>query len=175
MYFNAAVIIAEIIAPPIASLLMKRNLWVPILLNSACGAISILLSWYMPETNNFALYAQKSQYTEIPSISDDDESLEPPLKEAGNFIFLFHSLKKSMRIIFTEKNIALLVISFLISTFARDSMGFLLQYISNRYSWPIAKVWRERPTCLPSRGRKLKLYADCSPFIRQAGSSPFEL
>ncbi|KAJ5655118.1 MFS general substrate transporter [Penicillium lividum] len=125
MYFNAAVIIAEIIAPPIASLLMKRNLWVPILLNSACGAISILLSWYMPETNDFALHAQKTQYTEIPSTSDDDESLVPPLKEAGNFIFLFHSLKKSMRIIFTEKNIALLT-SWLLSFRA---VAQLLQFL----------------------------------------------
>ncbi|KAJ5971438.1 MFS general substrate transporter [Penicillium vulpinum] len=140
MYFNAVVIIAEIISPPIGSLLMKKSLWVPLLLNSVCGAISITLSWYMPETNRYAVRDKKSDYTKIPSSNDDEELSTPPLEDSGSIMALVYSLKNSMRVIFTQKNIALLALSFLISTFARDSMAFLLQYISNRYSWPIAKT-----------------------------------
>ncbi|CAI7568605.1 unnamed protein product [Penicillium glandicola] len=140
MYFNAVVIIAEIISPQIGSLLMKHSLWVPLLLNPICGAISIMLSWYMPETNHYAVQGRKGDYTKIPSSPDDEEFPGPPLEELGSIMSLVHSLKDSMRAIFMQKNIALLTLSFLISTFARDSMAFLLQYISTRYSWPIAKT-----------------------------------
>ncbi|CAI7678157.1 unnamed protein product [Penicillium discolor] len=140
MYFNAAVIIAEIISPPVGSLLMKQSLWVPLLLNSICGAISILLSWYIPETNEHAARHQDGDYTKIPSSGDNEELSGPLPGDLGSIMALAHSLKDSMQIIFTQKNVALIAISFLISTFARDSMAFLLQYISNRYSWPIAKT-----------------------------------
>ncbi|PWY81907.1 MFS general substrate transporter [Aspergillus heteromorphus CBS 117.55] len=145
MYFNAAVVIAEIISPPIGSLLMKQSLWLPILLNVICGAISIFLSWYMPETNSYAVRGrERGGYTAIPSSPGNDTSSnnsnEEPSKHPGYITGLLHTLQDSMRVIFTQKNIALLVVSFLISTFARDSMAFLLQYISTRYSWPIAKT-----------------------------------
>ncbi|CAG8898198.1 unnamed protein product [Penicillium egyptiacum] len=140
MYFNAVVIVAEIISPPMGSLLMKQSLWVPLLLNSVCGAISIMLSWYMPETNHHAFRDQKGDYTKISSSRDNEELSGPPPEDHGSITALVHSLKDSMRMIFLQKNVALLVLSFLISTFARDSMAFLLQYISNRYSWPIAKT-----------------------------------
>ncbi|PYH97882.1 MFS general substrate transporter, partial [Aspergillus ellipticus CBS 707.79] len=139
MYFDAALIAAEIISPPIGSLLMKESLWIPLLLNVACGFISILLSWYMPETNCFAVRGQKNGYTEL---SSDEEPSNPPLKHSNNggITSLLHNITDSVRVIFTQTSILLLVVSFLVSTFARDSMAFLLQYISNRYSWPIAKT-----------------------------------
>ncbi|KAJ5167467.1 MFS general substrate transporter [Penicillium canariense] len=141
MYFNAAVIIAEIISPPIGSFLMQRSLWVPLLLNSACGAVSILLSWYMPETNPHAAAGYKNDYTGISTSSDDEQlPCSPAIEGNGSLEGLLVSLKDSMYAIMTQKNVLLLVLSFLIATFARDSMAFLLQYVSNRYSWSIAKT-----------------------------------
>ncbi|KAF4764292.1 hypothetical protein HAV15_000662 [Penicillium sp. str.  len=106
MYFNAAVIIAEIISPPVGSLLMKQSLWVPLLLNSICSAISILRSWYMPETNEHAARHQDGDYTKIPSSGDNEELSGPLPGDLGSIMALAHSLKDSMRIIFTQKNVA---------------------------------------------------------------------
>ncbi|KAL5041272.1 hypothetical protein BDW71DRAFT_201512 [Aspergillus fruticulosus] len=143
MYFNAAVIVAELISPPIGSFLMKRSLWVPLLLNTFCGAISILISWYMPETIDQSIArTDKGEYIEIPMTAADDElpRASTRFEEPGSIMALLHDLKESMLAIVTQRDIPLLVLSFFISTFARDSMSFLLQCISNRYSWSIAKT-----------------------------------
>ncbi|KAJ5197459.1 MFS general substrate transporter [Penicillium cf. viridicatum] len=134
MYFNAAVIIAEIISPPVGSLLMKQSLWVPLLLNSICGAISIILSWYMPETNEHAAQHQEGDYTKIPSSGDNEELSGPLPEDLRSIMALAHRLKDSMWIIFIQKNIALIALSFLISTFTSWLLSFraaaqLLQFM----------------------------------------------
>ncbi|PWY76005.1 MFS general substrate transporter [Aspergillus sclerotioniger CBS 115572] len=138
MWFEAAVLLAEIVSPPVGSLLMKHSIWLPILINSACCGVSILLSWYMPETRHYAVKQANAAYTETPTTAYAEDHSEP--REPSRTISLVDNLKQRLRVVVSQRNIFLLILSFLVANFARDSMAFLLQYISNRYSWPIAKT-----------------------------------
>lgn len=165
MWFEAAVLLAEIVSPPVGSLLMKYSIWLPILINSACCGVSILLSWYIPETRQYAVRQANTEHTETPTTaSDEDRSgLHDGSSRATSLV---DNLQKRLLVIISQWNIFLLVLSFLVANFARDSMAFLLQYISNRYSWPIAKVKSTIPTDNESTNKPMPIrQATCSPSV----------
>ncbi|RAL03342.1 putative MFS transporter [Aspergillus ibericus CBS 121593] len=137
MSFEAAVLLTEIISPPIGSLLMTHRIWLPNLVNCACCAVSILLSWYMPETRHYAIRKAHPE-SEISATPSEDLSEPPNAHKRGSA--LVNTLKERLSVITAQRNVSLLILSFLVANFARDSMAFLLQYISKRYSWPIAKT-----------------------------------
>ncbi|PYI01625.1 MFS general substrate transporter [Aspergillus sclerotiicarbonarius CBS 121057] len=137
MCFEAAVLLTELISPPLGSLLMNHSIWLPNLVSCACGGVSILLSWYMPETRHWAVKKAHAE-PEIPATPSEVPSERPNGQK--RVIALMNSLKERLSVTTTQRNISLLILSFLVANFARDSMAFLLQYISKRYSWPIAKT-----------------------------------
>jgi hypothetical protein len=151
MYFQAALIVAELLGPALGYFLMQRSPWIPMFVNLSCGVLSVLLCCLLPSSGVIG-NGIHGQYTKADS-NDDDESENhqdtthptqnsgPGLGLAGNIISFVTHLKHSMQFILHTRSVVILVLTFLLATFARDSMTFILQYVTNRYSWSIAKVY----------------------------------
>ena len=53
--------------------------------------------------------------------------------------------KNNLKSIFRNRKIATLVVSLSVLTIGNESIDFLLQYVSKRYDWSIAKVGTRPP------------------------------
>ncbi|GJN70288.1 hypothetical protein PLICBS_004342 [Purpureocillium lilacinum] len=113
---NAVLIFAELIGPSLSTLMMQSNVWLPLIFALACTILTTFLSAFLPET-----LPPKAVDAATDQIGDE---YSPSLNKAS---------KKTLSVLF-------LVVSFLVIDFSRQSLAILLQYVSTRYSVPIAKA-----------------------------------
>jgi hypothetical protein len=125
---QAAVLISDILANPLSSVLMAHNAWTPCFLGVGIQALATVLLMALPETLDFA---RGSRPSDAPIDGCKEE--EPTLRGC---------LAKNFRSIVSDQNVAGLVFSLLILTVGAESLDFLLQYVSQRYGWSIAQVCR---------------------------------
>ncbi|KAL4768063.1 major facilitator superfamily domain-containing protein [Aspergillus nidulans var. acristatus] len=127
IYFQlqAAVLISDILANPLSSVLMAHNAWTPCFLGVGIQALATVLLMALPETLDFA---RGSRPSDAPIDGCKEE--EPTLRGC---------LAKNFRSIVSDQNVAGLVFSLLILTVSAESLDFLLQYVSQRYGWSIAQ------------------------------------
>ncbi|MCJ1306349.1 hypothetical protein MMC08_009169, partial [Hypocenomyce scalaris] len=143
---QASIIIAEMIAPPLAAVLMARNVWIPLFLSFACGASCIFIAMLLPETRSWLSNESEPQdeFVSDPRWKQNPGRKRPSPEQSGkpktDEGSLFGRSRQTLSFIFQDVNLALLVTAFLISTFGRQSMSFILQYVSKRYGWPLAKT-----------------------------------
>lgn len=50
LYVTASVLVVELIAPALSSILMKNGLWSPIILGAVIEGFSIVIALFIPET-----------------------------------------------------------------------------------------------------------------------------
>lgn len=131
---------SELIAPPIGSLLMGRNLWSPMFVGLAIQSAGIGITLIMPETREFfksIKYKDSSDPTEIqPILSSDNEDADTPL---GKMPSRLKDYREALTF-FQDWNIFLLLLTFLICIIGQRSIQLLLQYVSKRYGWTLAHV-----------------------------------
>ncbi|KAL4758554.1 MFS transporter [Aspergillus foveolatus] len=127
IYFQlqAAVLISDILANPLSSVLMAHNAWTPCFLGVGIQALATVLLMALPETLDFARRSRPSDAS-IDGCKEEESTLRG-------------CLAKNFRSIVSDQNVAGLVFSLLILTVSAESLDFLLQYVSQRYDWSIAQ------------------------------------
>ncbi|PYH46505.1 MFS general substrate transporter [Aspergillus saccharolyticus JOP 1030-1] len=129
IYFQlqAAVLISDILANPLSAVLMAHNVWIPCFLGLSIQALGTILLMALPETLSFAR-----------ALSPLAESTSDCVEEEER-LTLRGRLVKNFRSIVSDRNVAGLVFGLLVLTISAESVDFLLQYVSKRYGWSIAK------------------------------------
>ncbi|KAK1990799.1 putative MFS transporter [Colletotrichum falcatum] len=130
-YAQAALIVAELVGPAMGSALMTNSLWHPLLLGLACTVITAILAGTIPET------LHRGEDGAIESEADD---LSDDLSLRGTLRRLIEHVYKTLKFIASHRSVLFLVLTFLVVDFSRQSLSVLLQYLSTRYSIPIAKA-----------------------------------
>ncbi|TQV97307.1 MFS transporter [Cordyceps javanica] len=122
-------IFAELIGPLVSSKLMQINLWIPILIGLGCTVVTMILAGSVPET-----LQPKAKTVE------EDGSEDGPQGIQGRLSGTWKHISTTLRYIASNRSLVLLVVTFLVMDYSRQSLSVLLQYISTRYSLPIAKA-----------------------------------
>ncbi|KAH8150986.1 uncharacterized protein LAJ45_05169 [Morchella importuna] len=125
-HLQACVLLSELVAPLLGSLLMSRNVWIPLLAGLAIQTLGIPIAALLPETKS-------AHPTTTDAESSEDEETAPPPKKEGESDY-----RAVFSFLLADLNTALLVLTFLIATIGRQALEILLQYVSKRYSWPLA-------------------------------------
>jgi hypothetical protein len=133
-------LVAECFIPPITSMLMSRNIWIPLVAAVICQGFSVALSLAVPETlPTIVAIPALSNHNTTSTVRDADEepSEVAPAKDRKNFI---QRCNDSFSFITGNPTVAALVLTFMISKIGRQSLNILLLYVSKRYGWSLAKV-----------------------------------
>jgi hypothetical protein len=133
-------LVAELIVPPLTSMLMHKNSWIPLLLAVAFQGLSVILALSLPETlPTVDLQRSGEDTNEIFSVATSfgQEALS---KSDGRWVSWFTRNKHLFDFVIKDKVLSALVVTFLISKVGRQSTNILFQYVSKRYGWTLAQV-----------------------------------
>lgn len=135
---QASSLVAEVIGPAVGSVAMETlGVWPPVLVGLLCTCITAALAGTIPETR-FPSGGPKL------ATANTTDSLDDVLSESQGFrqsvYEMLGSLKRTIRLACQKRSVPILIASFLIVDFSRQSLSILLQYVSKRYDIPIAKV-----------------------------------
>lgn len=134
---------AEFVVPPVASVLMKRTLWVPLIIAQWFMTFGALLTIIVPETlqvkGSLPGYVSSSE-----SQPGDPSSVDALLSEDPDFHSRWKnwlSLSKNFfKFVTRDKFVVALLIAFPLLRVGRQAYHMFLQYVSIRYGWTIAQV-----------------------------------
>ncbi|SPJ87783.1 uncharacterized protein FTOL_12252 [Fusarium torulosum] len=133
-------LVAELIVPPVTSMLMHKNTWIPLLLAVAFQGLSVILALGLPETLP-VVDPQRSgeDANDIPSVATSfgQEGLS---KNDGRWGSWFTRNKHLFDFVIKDKVLSAFVVTFLISKVGRQSTNILFQYVSKRYGWTLAQT-----------------------------------
>lgn len=167
LYFTASNLGSEVIAPPIASYFIDSNPWVPLIIGLCCTASTIVIAASVPET----LKLKKSTVEAGDGLEEHGEAHEIDAGEGatkdGSFMSALEHTLESLKFICNQPGLLPLVCIFMVSDFARQSLMFLVQYVSARYHLTLGQVhqtavasnrrlltWQYRPTTYCLGGRR---------------------
>lgn len=139
-FFNMAAmtLIAELVAPAIGSMLVSwQGVYVPLLCAFPLQVTNMIILGLLPDT----------RLPEIPENEIENENDCEPAEDRGlnevsdnqGFAAWWRSLKKSCAP-FQTKAIWLVTVCYISTMMARDTIDFLVQYVSKRFDWSLAKV-----------------------------------
>jgi hypothetical protein len=126
-------LVAELTIPPLASYLMSRNIWIPLIGALLFQGSSTALFLMMPETLPLPMPDDSidgdgsGSISTATSDSGDDQNYKKSHKS------WIRQAQSSFRFITRDPAIAALVLTFLISKVGRQSTNVLFQYVSKRY------------------------------------------
>ncbi|RMY98905.1 hypothetical protein D0864_04220 [Hortaea werneckii] len=124
-------VLMEIIGPPLGSILMANNVWTPLLLGLISTGLSTLVVVLVPET----LPIKDQPVSSNSSVPDLLKSWNGPLETIR--VWTNHC-RKTLQSVLCDTKVAFLILAFFVADFGRQSLSLLLQYVSERYNWPIA-------------------------------------
>lgn len=144
LYFNASNLSSEVISPLVASYFMEKDVWIPLSISLISAFMTVLVAIGIPET----LVATPHIKT---GLSDDDAPSSLSSEGEGRFIdrnrsslaVIGDTMKQAsttLKYIYHSHVLLVLVVTFLVSDFARQSLQVLLQYVSTRFDIALAKV-----------------------------------
>ena len=141
LYFSASNLLSEVISPPIASYLMTKDLWAPLMIGLLCNLVTILIAASTQETlpptgSKSSVRIMSSHNSHVSSSPDDNDHTQATTNTETEAVRVF----KAFRYTWCQHTLRTLVFTFLVSEFARQSLQILLQYVSIRYSVSLAKV-----------------------------------
>ncbi|KAI1813575.1 major facilitator superfamily domain-containing protein [Poronia punctata] len=127
-YRFCAELISECFVPPFTYLLMKRNVWTPLIVAVAFQALATIMTLFVPETLPVEIdSSDRTSTLSVPSSADGKKTRLQQIKES--FVFVTR-----------DKAVGALVFTFLVSKVGRQSSNVLFQYVSKRYGWDIAQA-----------------------------------
>jgi MFS family permease len=135
-FFNMAVmtLIAELVAPAVGSMLVDwQGVYIPLLCAFPLQVANMVIFGLLPDT-------RPPDNLEIENNCDPVEGrhLTEASDKAG-FANWIKSLKRSCAP-FQTKSIWLVTVCYISTMLARDTIDFLVQYVSKRFEWSLAKV-----------------------------------
>lgn len=156
--FGVASMAADFISSAISSWLMTLDPWIPLLIGMAIVFVGVMFTLSLPETMHHAppRKSEQADHVELSHLSPDDDIAHKehdfddsgpgaPFTEPTKKSHLqaltsqIHAYTSPYMFIFANKQILLLLSAFLVYRLSRGSSWFLVQYISTRYHWTLAK------------------------------------
>ena len=157
-YLASTMLLTEILAPPLGSVLMQRSVFTPLISGFPFELASLVVLSLIPNTIKLKLQREQHQasnsnqlannvFVEDESVSsiDENQNHERDSKSPGvkqRLRKLSTPLLEVWTLISRNRNILLVNISFLVTTLGRETLDFLVQYTSKRFNWSLAKVRR---------------------------------
>ncbi|KAF9771958.1 hypothetical protein IL306_010370 [Fusarium sp. DS 682] len=134
-------LVADLIVPPITSMLMHKNTWIPLLLAVAFQGLSVILALGLPETLPIADPKRAGEDADdISSVATSSEQAEASSKSEGKWRSWFARSKDSFDFVIKDRTLSAFVFTFLISKVGRQAANMLFQYVSKRYGWTLAQA-----------------------------------
>ncbi|EXL98561.1 major facilitator superfamily domain-containing protein [Fusarium oxysporum II5] len=134
-------LVADLIVPPITSILMHKNTWIPLLLAVAFQGLSVIVALGLPETLPVVDPKRFGEDADgISSESTSSEQAEIPSKSDGRWGSWLTRNKGSFDFVIKDRALSALVFTFLISKVGRQAANMLFQYVSKRYGWTLAQA-----------------------------------
>ncbi|KAF8243212.1 MFS general substrate transporter [Wilcoxina mikolae CBS 423.85] len=135
---QACVLFAELVAPPLSSVLMSHNVWTPLLIALAIKVLVLLIAYALPETRGQEIASTKPSNSSGEEQEGDERVSRPVLETSTRKNSNSH--RDIMTFLCQDINVTLLVAIFLVITIGRQTMMLLMQYVSKRYDWSLAKA-----------------------------------
>ncbi|KAH7115880.1 MFS transporter-like protein, partial [Dendryphion nanum] len=136
LYLLASTLIAELIAPILASKLMQHGDWLPLILSLAIQQIGICIAFFFPETLHLR---DLPEPTDTDGSESDEIELQPVDTKHGLKAQIRY-FKEAMRFLKRDAMLALVIFTFLVNRLGQQSLSMLLRYASKRYGWKIQKA-----------------------------------
>jgi hypothetical protein len=137
---SATELITQIVATPIAALMMKRSPWLPLFLSSAINLISYVLCLRLAETRPGRV-EETSQSSFSPGWESDQQEQEDQKAITRDSVKKFKSVLKSTKsLLWGNSSVVILLLVFFVACFGKESLELLLQYISKRYLWDYSQA-----------------------------------
>ncbi|TGO27295.1 hypothetical protein BPAE_0044g00300 [Botrytis paeoniae] len=143
IFFLAAAtdLVAQLIAPSLAALLMAKSPWIPILLGISFLTLGSLLILFVPETLHMQNQRTSTSHMAVAISTNDflrnckpQNSLITTIKH--KFSHTLQILQSSLSIL-NSAPLVLLLITFIINPLTSQSVDLSLRYISNRFRFPL--------------------------------------
>lgn len=120
---------------PITSWIMDKDVWLAIYLGLGLLVICTVFAWSLPETLQKKVDAEDDE----PTIPDGRHGVLGNLvqqvkSESVRFGTLIRTLARE------ERQVGILLLSLLFTTFGRDSAVVLMQYVAIKFKWSWSKV-----------------------------------
>ncbi|KAF8537766.1 major facilitator superfamily domain-containing protein [Trichophaea hybrida] len=134
---QACVLFAELVAPPLSSVLMSHNVWTPLLIALVIMVLVLLIACALPETRGLEVANTEPSNSSGEEQEGDERISRPNLETSTRKNSNSH--RDIMTFLRQDINVTLLVAIFLVITIGRQTTMLLLQYVSKRYDWSLAK------------------------------------
>lgn len=135
-YRFCAELIAECAIPPFTYLLMRVNVWIPLLVAVGFQVLATIMTLFIPET----LPVATAEISTNLSNGSPSSSRVSSLREPSSRRLSLQQVKDSFAFVTRDKTVAALVFTFLVSKVGRQSSNVLFQYVSKRYGWDLSQV-----------------------------------
>jgi hypothetical protein len=148
LYRFASDLVAECIIPPITSIMMTKDLWIPLLTAVGFQWIAVAMTLALPETLPVIASDQSCILTsDTPGGGENlqNELEREPIRKsekmsAAKLWLLLQQTKQSFNFIWCDAAAIALLSTFFVSKVGRHSINLLLQYVSKRYQWTLSKA-----------------------------------
>ncbi|KAJ5312011.1 hypothetical protein PENANT_c022G11433 [Penicillium antarcticum] len=136
---QSCVLLAEILATPLSAYMMSFGPMFPYLVSICLILVGCIPALFLPET----LEDAKAKPSLQTHSEEHDENGQP--ERMGNKSFLeevkrqAREFKVSTRFIWTDSNVCIMILVFFVTIMTRQSTNLLLQYVSKKFDWSIAR------------------------------------
>ncbi|KAK5305742.1 hypothetical protein LTR99_003286 [Exophiala xenobiotica] len=141
-------LIADLAIPPLTSVLMSKNIWIPLLGAAVFQGCSTAMVLILPETSPLPM--PKEAVDDIdpgsPSMGSTTSEPEDDPKSDKRWKSKIRQTIDSSSFVQRDTAVAALVLTFLISKVGRQSTNVLFQYASKRYGWTLSQRKYHLPT-----------------------------
>ncbi|KAJ5490775.1 hypothetical protein N7539_002342 [Penicillium diatomitis] len=150
---QSCAIVAEILATPLSAWLMQFDYWLPYTLGFFIIVLGCTPSLFLPDTLQEAK-ANKARWLEVANAASGetcdtvhidgnvaDANIEAPAKRSVLQEFVDQTVEfvRSTQFIWRNISVLLIVLSLLVAMLSRSSSIVLIQYVSKRFHWSIAR------------------------------------
>lgn len=141
--FGASVsLAAELLGLTVASSLMVKSPWIPILLDGTFLTLGTILTIFIPETLHFRTPSRQSEIVFPDSLSErsiklDDSTFFSMMK--SHLLDVQRKLTGSLSIL-NSMPVIILLMAFFISPFNDISISLCVRYVSNRFKWSLSQA-----------------------------------
>jgi MFS family permease len=134
LYTTAAMLLSETIAPILASRLMGKSSWIPLLLAYAIQQLGVTIAMFCPETIHMQdQFDSRAIESERAMETSKEEQIYSFKAQLSYFKAAFIFLK-------SDSTLMLVVLSYLGNKSGRQAIQLLVRYASKRYDWEIKKA-----------------------------------
>ena len=147
-YMEVADYTTQLIAPSLASLLMKLGIWIPFGVGIFAAVVAILIVFILPETAPSRLdrdligtrQPSATEAAHVHDLLDDEHHLsQPEIQVRKKCCAMLHKLR-DRSLSMPENKVIRFLISLLLAATARTSLPLLQQFASKELRWTIAQV-----------------------------------